>query len=103
MSTVVYPGSTLTLSNQSGLTIVSNSTIAVGGLLDGTGTIAGGFALLNLGTIAADTASGLLTITTGTFTNQGTVRASDAPLYVGASVTTPDLTGTTLSGGTWES
>jgi hypothetical protein len=103
MTIIVNTGSTLTVTNASPLTITSDSTIAAGGLLDGTGTVAGGFALLNLGTISADVPGGTLSINTGTLTNQGTIFANNESLAIQSSVVLTNLTGGTLTGGVWES
>src|SRR5271166_6307086 len=102
MTIIVNTGSTLTVTNGSGLTITSDSTIAAGGLLDGSGTITGGFALLNLGTISADVPGGTLTISTGTLTNQGMIFANNESLAIQSGVVLTNLTAGTLTGGVWE-
>ena len=102
MTVIVNTGSTLTVTNGSPLTITSDSTVAAGGLLDGTGTIMGGFTLLNLGTIMADVPGGVLNVTTGTLTNQGTIFANSESLVVPSSVVTTNLSGSTLTGGVWQ-
>ena len=101
MAVIVNTGSTLTVTN-SGLTITSDSTVAAGGLLDGLGTVSGGFTLLNLGTISGDAAGSVLTINTGTLTNQGTIFANNGSLTILSSVAATNLAGTTLTGGVWE-
>ena len=101
MATIVFTGSTLTVDNTTNLTISSASTVAAGGLLDGKGTINGNFTLLNQGTIAADAPGQSLTIDTGTLTNAGTILANGASLAVGANVVITNLSGSTLTGGTW--
>jgi hypothetical protein len=102
MTVIVNNGQTLTVTNASGLTLTSDSTIAAGGLLDGTGTITGGFTLLDLGTIAADVPGGLLGVNVGTLTNQGTIFANNELLNVPAFVVVTNLAGSTLTGGVWE-
>ncbi len=102
MAVIVNAGTTLTVTNPDGLTILSDSTVASGGLLNGSGTIAGNFILLNAGTILADVPGVALDINTGTLTNQGTIFANNALLNVGSSVTATDFAGGTLGGGVWE-
>jgi hypothetical protein len=102
MTVIVNTGSTLTVTSGTGLTIVSDSTIASGGLLDGSGTIVGSFTLLNLGTISADVPGGILSIDTGTLTNQGTIFANNESLVIQSSVAATNLSGATLTGGVWE-
>lgn len=102
MTVIVNTGSTLTVTNGGGLTISTNSTVATDGLLDGSGTIAGNFTLLNLGTISADVPGAVLSINSGTLTNQGTIFANNASLTIQSSVAATNLTGTTLTGGVWE-
>jgi hypothetical protein len=100
----VGKGSTLTVTQANGLTLISDLVVQAGGVLDGAGSITGPFTLLNQGTILGDgSPSGILDINTGTFTNQGTVRALNSLVYIEASVNTPNLSNGTLSGGTWES
>src|ERR1019366_8752520 len=100
----VGKGSTLTVTQANGLTLISDLVVQAGGVLDGAGSITGPFTLLNQGTILGDgSPSGILDINTGTFTNQGTVRALNSLVYIEASVNTPNLLNGTLSGGTWES
>ncbi len=103
MTIIVNTGSTLTVTNASGLTINNDSTIASGALLDGSGAITGGFALLNLGTIAADVPGGTLSISTGTLTNQGTIFANNESLVVQSAVALTNLASGTLTGGVWQS
>jgi hypothetical protein len=103
MTVIVNAGSTLTVTNGSGLTIGSNSTVAAGGLLDGSGAITGAFTLLNLGTIASDAPGGNLSIGTGTLTNQGTIFANNQSLTIQSPVNFTNLVGGTLTGGVWES
>jgi hypothetical protein len=99
----VGKGSTLTVTQADGLTLVSDLVVQAGGLLDGAGAITGPFTLLNQGTIIGDAPSGgILDINTGTFTNQGTVRALNSSVYIEASVNTPNLSNGTLAGGDWE-
>lgn len=102
MTVIVNTGSTLTVTNASGLTITSDSTVASGGLLDGSGTIAGNFTLLNLGTISADVPGAVLSVNTGTLTNQGTIFANNGSLTIQSSVAATNLAGTVLNGGVWE-
>ena len=102
MTVIVNNGQTLTVTNSSGLALSSDSTVAAGGLLDGTGTITGGFTLLNLGTIAADVPGGLLSVNAATLTNQGTIFANNEQLTVPSSVVVTNLSGSTLTGGVWE-
>src|ERR1019366_5455439 len=47
MAVIVNTGSTLTITQANGLTLTADSTIEAGGVLDGAGTIAGPFALIN--------------------------------------------------------
>src|SRR5947209_3649935 len=101
MTIIVNTGSTLTVTSGSGLAITSDSTVEAGGLLDGSGTITGNFTLLNLGTISADVPGAVLSVSTGTLTNQGTVTAANGVLIVPASVVTTNFVGSTLTGGAW--
>jgi hypothetical protein len=103
MTVIVNSGSTLVVTSQ-GLTLTADSTIAVGGLLQGTGVISGAFELLNLGLITG--MSGALTIDSGAFDNQGVVEATTGvggSVTIGASVDLLDATSGTLTAGTWYS
>src|ERR1700686_1307171 len=100
MTVIVNTGSTLTVTN-AGLVITSDSTVASGGLLDGKGTITGGFTLLNLGTISADAPGSVLSINTGTLTNQGVIFANHGSIIVQASVVDTNFSASTLTGGIW--
>jgi collagen type I/II/III/V/XI/XXIV/XXVII alpha len=103
MTNIVNSGSTLTVTNPAGLTLTVSSTVAAGGLLDGSGTITGGgFLLLNLGTISADQPGGTLAINAATLTNQGTIFSNNELLNIGSSVVLTNLSGSTLTGGVWD-
>jgi hypothetical protein len=102
MTVIVNTGTTLTVTSGTGLTITLDSTIAPGGLLDGSGVITGNRVLLNQGTISADVPGAGLTISTATLTSSGTILAGNAGLTINASVATTNLVGTTLTGGAWE-
>jgi hypothetical protein len=99
MTVIVNSGSTLTIAPADGLTLTADSTIAPLGVLTGVGTISGPFELLNVGSIIAS--SGLLDIDTGAFANLGTVLLNGGSLTIENSVTDKDLSGGTLTGGTW--
>lgn len=101
MPIIVNNGTTLTIDNITGLTIVTSSTIAPSGVLDGAGTVSGNFLLANQGTISADVTSGTIGINTGTLTNTGTLLASKGTLAIQSSVTATNLSGSTLTGGVW--
>ena len=101
MTIIVNNGTTKTIDNITGLTIVTSSTIAAGGVLDGTGTVGGNFELLNQGTISADANGATLSIATGTLTNSGTVTAAGGTLAVQSGVTVSNRSGSTLTGGVW--
>jgi hypothetical protein len=98
--TIVFGGSSNNLVSISGdagsqLTIAQNITVR-----GQTGAIGSdGFSLDSKGTIAADVASGTLTIQ-GTWTNEGTIRAQNGGT-VSASTPTNYSAGT-LTGGTWQ-
>jgi collagen type I/II/III/V/XI/XXIV/XXVII alpha len=97
MTVIVTSGSTLDVIPP-GLTITSDSTVAAGGLLEGSSTIAGAFSLVNFGTISANVASTVLNIATGGLTNQGTIVANNGTLIVQASVADTSFVGSTLTG-----
>jgi hypothetical protein len=101
MTDIVNPGSTLTLFAGTGFTLTSPGTIPATSLVDGAGTIVGAFSLLNQGTIAADGASAVLNVDSGTLTNQGTILALTGTLIVQSNVVT-NLSGGTLTGGAWD-
>ena len=101
MTIIVNNGTTKTIDNITGLTIVTASTIAAGGVLDGTGTVSGNFELLNQGTISADAGGTTLSIATGTLTNSGTVVAAGGTLAVQSGVTISNRSGSSLTGGVW--
>ncbi len=102
MTTIVNTGSTLTVQNATGLNIVLDSTVAAGGLLDGSGTIVGAFMLAAVGTIAADVSGRVLDLDAKFLTNAGTIMANDALLRIEAGVTAMDFSGTNLTGGVWD-
>ena len=81
------------------MTLNADSTILSGGVLTGAGTISGPFELLNAGEIIPS--GGLLDIDTGAFANLGTVLINSGSLTIENSVTDNDLSGGTLTGGTW--
>ena len=101
MTIIVNSGTTKTIDNITGLTIVTASTIAAGGVLDGTGTVSGNFQLLNQGTISADASAATLSIATGTLTNSGTIQATTGTLAIQPDAIVANLSGSTLTGGVW--
>ncbi len=102
MTIIVNTGTTKTIDNITGLTIVTASTIAAGGVLDGVGTVSGNFQLLNQGTIVADAAGATLSLAMGTLTNSGTIQATTGTLAVQSGVTVTNRSGSTLTGGVWK-
>ena len=102
MTVIVNTGSTLTVQIETGLTLTSDSTVASGGFLDGDGVVTGAFNLVDQGTIAADLAGTTLSLNMGTLTNQGTVLANNATLAMASSAALTNMTGGTLTGGTWD-
>jgi hypothetical protein len=103
MTVIVNSGSTLTVTNATGLTITGSDTIPTGGVVNGEGSIVGTGTLLNMGTITSDQTSGVLTVNSATLTNQGTVFANNASLAIQSGVDLTNLAGGTLTGGVWES
>ena len=100
MTIIVNTGTTLTASLGSGVTLTTDGTVALGGLLDGAGTISGAFLpLTNLGTIEADGGGSALTINTGSLTNQGTIEALIANLTIAPGVKFTNFSNGTLTGG----
>ena len=102
MTILVGPNTTLTVTNTSSLTITGSDTIAALGVVDGEGNIVGTGALLNSGTITSDQLAGVLTVNSATLNNQGLVFANNASLAILSGVNLTNLTGGTLTGGTWE-
>jgi hypothetical protein len=99
MTVIVNSGSTITVVPAAGLTLNADSTIVSGGVLTGAGTISGPFELLSAGEIVPS--GGLLDIDTGAFANLGTVLLNSGSLTIENGVTDTDLSGGTLTGGTW--
>ena len=103
MAVIVNTGSTLTITQANGLTLTADSTIEAGGVLDGAGTIAGPFALINDGFIESTVSKGTVEIDSAAFTNNGLVMttAADTTMVIGSSVAVSNFSNGTLTGGTW--
>ncbi len=104
MTIIVNSGSTLTITQPSGLTLTDDSTIAALGALNGAGTITGAFALINGGLIESTTGFSTLEIDSAAFTNSGVVMtaAGDTTLQFASSVAVSNFSNGTLTGGVWD-
>jgi hypothetical protein len=100
-TTIVSTGSTLTVTNGT-LALSGDSTVGNGALLDGAGQVDSGlYALINDGTIAADDATGPLTLDPASLDNEGTIIALTNSLTIAPGVSVVNFNGTELSGGSW--
>ena len=91
-----------TLRVSGSLAISGASSIGSGATLDGNGTVSGSGTLINQGVIAADQASGLLSVSIANLTNQGIFLLNGGNSFYVTSPSFTNLVNNTLTGGVYE-